>query len=151
LRRQRFLAHRDEVLRLYDQRFVRMWEFYLAYSEMAFRESDMVVFQLQMAKGIAPATRDYIAREEARLRAPKPGYTSPLRLAGEWSGACRRRKAAVKSGPRTINGRLRRAVSSGESRKQGFPRRRRSTNDRVCVVACGVCGTVPLSLSDPRC
>jgi hypothetical protein len=51
----------------------------------------------------------------------------------------------------TINGWLRRAVSSGESRKQGFPRRRRSTNDRVCVVACGVCGRVPLSLSDPRC
>jgi cyclopropane-fatty-acyl-phospholipid synthase len=83
--RQRFLAHRDEVLRLYDQRFVRMWEFYLACSEMAFRESDMVVFQIQMAKGkgIAPATRDYIAREEARLRALEPGYTSPLRLAGE--------------------------------------------------------------------
>jgi cyclopropane-fatty-acyl-phospholipid synthase len=83
--RQRFLAHRDEVLRLYDQRFVRMWEFYLACSEMAFRESDMVVFQIQMAKrkGITPTTRDYIAREEARLRALEPGYRSPLRLAGE--------------------------------------------------------------------
>jgi cyclopropane-fatty-acyl-phospholipid synthase len=83
--RQRFLAHRDEVLRLYDQRFVRMWQFYLACSEMAFRESDMVVFQIQMAKGkgITPATRDYIAREEARLRTLETGYTSPLRLAGE--------------------------------------------------------------------
>ena len=36
--RERFLAHRDEVERIYDQRFVRMWEFYLACSEMAFRE-----------------------------------------------------------------------------------------------------------------
>ena len=82
---ERFLAHRDEVMRLYDQRFVRMWEFYLACSEMAFREGEMVVFQIQMAKGkgIAPATRDYIAREEARLRALEPGYRSPLRLAGE--------------------------------------------------------------------
>jgi cyclopropane-fatty-acyl-phospholipid synthase len=35
--RERFLAHRDEVMRLYDQRFVRMWEFYLACSEMALR------------------------------------------------------------------------------------------------------------------
>ena len=83
--RERFLAHRDEVVQLYDQRFVRMWEFYLACSEMAFRRGDMIVFQIQMAKhkGVAPATRDYIAREEARLRALEPGYTTPLRLAGE--------------------------------------------------------------------
>ncbi len=83
--RERFLAHREEVLRLYDQRFVRMWEFYLACSEMAFRESDMVIFQIQMAKhkGLVPETRDYIAREEARLRRREAGYTTPLRLAGE--------------------------------------------------------------------
>jgi cyclopropane-fatty-acyl-phospholipid synthase len=83
--RERFLAHRDEVLRLYDQRFVRMWEFYLACSEMAFRKSDMVVFQIQLAKhkGVTPATRDYIAREEARLRARERGSAAPLRLAGE--------------------------------------------------------------------
>ena len=83
--RQRFLAHRDEVLRLYDQRFVRMWEFYLACSEMAFREGEMVVFQIQMArhKALTPATRDYIAREEARLRALEPVSRAPLRLAGE--------------------------------------------------------------------
>ena len=83
--RQRFLAHREDVERLYDRRFVRMWEFYLASSEMAFRESDMVVFQIQMAKrkGVVPATRDYIGREEARLRGIETGYTRPLRLAGE--------------------------------------------------------------------
>ncbi len=83
--RERFLAHRDEVVRLYDQRFVRMWEFYLACSEMAFREADMVVFQIQMAKrkGLTPATRDYIAREEARLRGIEAGYSAPLQLAGE--------------------------------------------------------------------
>ncbi len=83
--RERFLAHRDEAVRLYDQRFVRMWEFYLACSEMAFREGDMVVFQIQIAKrkGLIPATRDYIAREEARLRGIEAGYAAPLRLAGE--------------------------------------------------------------------
>ena len=83
--RERFLAHRDEALRLYDQRFVRMWEFYLACSEMAFREADMVVFQIQMAKhkAVTPATRDYIAHEQARLRAREVGYSEPLRLAGE--------------------------------------------------------------------
>jgi cyclopropane-fatty-acyl-phospholipid synthase len=83
--RERFLAHREDVEQLYDQRFVRMWEFYLASSEMAFRESDMVVFQIQMAKhkGIVPQTRDYIADEEARLRTVEAGAAAPLRLAGE--------------------------------------------------------------------
>jgi cyclopropane-fatty-acyl-phospholipid synthase len=83
--RERFLAHREEVERLYDARFVRMWEFYLASSEMAFRESDMVVFQIQMAKrkSVVPQTRDYIGREEARLRGLEATYSPPLRLAGE--------------------------------------------------------------------
>ena len=83
--RERFLAHREEVERLYDARFVRMWEFYLASSEMAFRESDMVVFQIQMAKrkGAVPQTRDYIGREETRLRGLETTSSSPLRLAGE--------------------------------------------------------------------
>jgi cyclopropane-fatty-acyl-phospholipid synthase len=83
--RERFLAHREEVERLYDARFVRMWEFYLASSEMAFRESDLVVFQIQMAKrkGAVPQTRDYIGREEARLRTAEANYSVPLRLAGE--------------------------------------------------------------------
>jgi cyclopropane-fatty-acyl-phospholipid synthase len=45
----------------------------------------MVVFQIQMTKhkGIAPPTRDYIAREEARLRALEAKQAPPLRLAGE--------------------------------------------------------------------
>ena len=81
----RFLAHRDEVVRLYDQRFVRMWEFYLACSEMAFRQGDMVVFQIQMTpqKGLTPPTRNYLAQEEARLRALESRAPEPLRLAGE--------------------------------------------------------------------
>ena len=60
--RERFLAHREEVERIYDERFVRMWEFYLAASEMAFRAADMMVFQIQLTKrqGVVPMTRDYI-------------------------------------------------------------------------------------------
>jgi cyclopropane-fatty-acyl-phospholipid synthase len=83
--RERFLAQREQVERLYDQRFVRMWEFYLAASEMAFREQDMMVFQMQLAKrqGIVPMTRDYIAREEARLRGLEGSSRAPWRLAGE--------------------------------------------------------------------
>ncbi|MFL6807341.1 MAG: class I SAM-dependent methyltransferase [Xanthobacteraceae bacterium] len=83
--RDRFLAHREEVERLYDPRFLRMWEFYLASSEMSFRHSGLMVFQLQLAKreGVVPITRDYIAREDARLRAVEGGRRPPLRLAGE--------------------------------------------------------------------
>ena len=83
--RERFLAHREQVERVYDERFTRMWEFYLAASEMAFREQAMMVFQLQLTRrqGIVPMTRDYIAREETRLRALEGGGRPPLRLAGE--------------------------------------------------------------------
>jgi cyclopropane-fatty-acyl-phospholipid synthase len=83
--RERFLAHRDEVLRLYDAHFLRMWEFYLACSEMAFRRQNMMVFQIQLAKrqGVVPIARDYIAANEARLRGREAGPYAPLRLAGE--------------------------------------------------------------------
>jgi cyclopropane-fatty-acyl-phospholipid synthase len=83
--RQRFLAHRGEVERIYDRRFVRMWEFYLAASEMAFREQALMVFQIQLTKrqGVVPTTRDYIGRETARLRGLEGGQRPPLRLAGE--------------------------------------------------------------------
>ena len=83
--RERFLAHRDDLPKSYDERFVRMWEFYLAASEMAFREQNLMVFQLQLTKrqGVVPITRDYIGREEARLRGLESGSRPPLRLAGE--------------------------------------------------------------------
>ena len=84
--RDRFLAHREEAARMYDQRFVRMWEFYLAASEAAFREHQaMMVMQIQLAKrqDVVPMTRDYITREEARLRALEASQRPILRLAGE--------------------------------------------------------------------
>ncbi len=83
--RERFLARREEAERLYDERFCRMWELYLASSEMAFREEGMMVFQVQLAKrqGMVPMTRDYIARTESRLRGAEQSRRCGLRLAGE--------------------------------------------------------------------
>jgi cyclopropane-fatty-acyl-phospholipid synthase len=83
--RERFLAHRDDLEKVYDARFVRMWEFYLAASEMSFREQNLMVSQIQITKrqGVVPITRDYIAREEAHLRGLESGSRPPLRLAGE--------------------------------------------------------------------
>jgi len=83
--RERFLAHREEAERIYDPRFVRMWEFYLAASEQSFREQAMMNFQIQITKrqGVTPMTRDYISREERRLQAAEGKQHPPLRLAGE--------------------------------------------------------------------
>ena len=83
--RTRFLAHAEEARRLYDERFVRMWEFYLAASEMAFRSQGMMVFQIQLAKRVdaVPLARDYLVREENRLRGLERNRPPPLRIAGE--------------------------------------------------------------------
>jgi cyclopropane-fatty-acyl-phospholipid synthase len=65
-----FQAHRDEIAKLYDERFCRMWEFYLAGCEMAFRNMKQMVCQIQLAKQPAavPLTRDYIVDwERAQL------------------------------------------------------------------------------------
>ena len=69
--RERFLVRRDEARALYDERFCRMWEFYLAISECGFRHGGLMVFQIQLAKrlGAVPLTRDYIATREKQLRA----------------------------------------------------------------------------------
>ncbi len=62
-----------------------MWEFYLAASEMSFREQDMMVFQIQLTKrqDVVPMTRTYIGREEQRLQSAEGKTHAPLRLAGE--------------------------------------------------------------------
>jgi cyclopropane-fatty-acyl-phospholipid synthase len=75
--RWRFAANRDTIASLYDDRFCRMFEFYLAAAELSFRREDQMVFQLQLAHRIdaVPLTRDYIARAEA-LAEPSP--MSPL-------------------------------------------------------------------------
>jgi cyclopropane-fatty-acyl-phospholipid synthase len=60
--RRRFSQNREQVLKLYDERFFRMWETYLAGSEIAFRYSGHLVMQIQLAKAVdtVPLTRDYM-------------------------------------------------------------------------------------------
>ena len=68
--RERFVAKRDQAVALYDENFFRMWEFYLAASEVAFRHDRLFIFQLQLARhqDMVPFDRNYIARREAELR-----------------------------------------------------------------------------------
>ena len=60
--KERFLSKKDIVLDMFDEKFFRMWEFYLASCEMAFKWGDQVVFQFQLSKdnNSVPNTRDYI-------------------------------------------------------------------------------------------
>lgn len=68
--RTRFEANRSEVALLYDERFCRMWEFYLAASEASFRHDGMVVYQIQIAKHLnaLPITRDYMIEAERSMK-----------------------------------------------------------------------------------
>ncbi len=60
--RERFAAARPEIVAMYDERFCRMWEYYLSISEVAFRWAGFAVFQLQLVKTVdaVPLTRDYL-------------------------------------------------------------------------------------------
>ena len=82
--RERFLANWDKAAAILDEKFCRMWEFYLAGSETAFRYQGLVVFQLQLAKRVTtlPITRDYMWEDEQRLLAQDAIDRRP-RLAGE--------------------------------------------------------------------
>lgn len=78
--RDNFLARLGEIRKDHDERFCRMWEFYLAASEMAFRYGGMMVFQAQLAKtaGSIPITRDYMFESERRLRKLRHGRAPDL-------------------------------------------------------------------------
>jgi len=81
--RERFQAHREEAKALFDERFCRMWEFYLAGSETSFRVNGNMVFQIQLAKrqDVVPRTRDYIAEREAQLREREAAHSGFWRAA----------------------------------------------------------------------
>ncbi|MBK4720622.1 class I SAM-dependent methyltransferase [Azospirillum sp. YIM DDC1] len=76
--RERFAARREGARAMYDERFCRMWEFYLAGAEISFRYQGHMVFQMQLARspGAVPLVRDYMHRTETALADAVP---PPLR------------------------------------------------------------------------
>jgi cyclopropane-fatty-acyl-phospholipid synthase len=68
----RFDANRNRVTKLLDERFCRMWEFYLIGSELSFTHGGHMIFQMQLTRGLEtlPLTRDYIDKAEAKLPLP---------------------------------------------------------------------------------
>jgi cyclopropane-fatty-acyl-phospholipid synthase len=72
--RQRFLANREQIKQMagYDDRFCRMWDFYLAGCEVAFRYMNQMVFQIQITRrqDAVPLTRDYLIDAENSISVP---------------------------------------------------------------------------------
>tara|TARA_B100000530_G_scaffold213478_1_gene136931 strand:+ start:489 stop:1676 length:1188 start_codon:yes stop_codon:yes gene_type:complete len=60
--KERCITNKSKITSMFDEKFFRMWEFYLASCEMVFKWGDQVVFQFQLTKDLttAPNTRDYI-------------------------------------------------------------------------------------------
>jgi len=95
----RFCAHEDEVLALYDDRFVRMWRFYLAACEQTFRHGPQAVFQVQLSRSVdaVPLTRDYIySAGGAPPRSLTDESRKPVLVA---QGGQRRRRVGTSSEP----------------------------------------------------
>jgi cyclopropane-fatty-acyl-phospholipid synthase len=67
----RTVAAKEQIVALYDERFYRMWTFYLAAAASGFRYGGQTIYQLQYARDrmTLPLTRDYMAEAEARYRA----------------------------------------------------------------------------------
>jgi cyclopropane-fatty-acyl-phospholipid synthase len=82
--REAFVGHWDEAAALKGEEFCRMWEFYLAGSESAFRHDGLVVFQMQLIKRLdaLPITRDYMTTNERTLGLLERAEGG-FRLAGE--------------------------------------------------------------------
>ncbi|MGE0053305.1 MAG: class I SAM-dependent methyltransferase [Hyphomicrobium sp.] len=78
--RERFLHHRAQAVELAGEEVARMWEFYLAGCEAAFRYQDLMVFQVQLVKDInaVPITRDYMLEAERRLATTSPVTLRPV-------------------------------------------------------------------------
>lgn len=83
--RRNFLARRDEAKAMYDERFCRMWEYYLVASDLFFRRLDGMVFQLQLARDrhTLPLTRDWMFEAEAQLRRADEAETVRYHAAAE--------------------------------------------------------------------
>jgi cyclopropane-fatty-acyl-phospholipid synthase len=112
---ERFQERRAEVAAMHDERFCRMWEFYLVLNEVAFFYRTLVVFQLQLTKqiGAVPLTRDYIYSEAAEAKQPEP-----LRVAAG-SDAAAKAKPRRKKVPAEASG-------DDESPANERPRQRRT-------------------------
>ena len=76
----RFEKNRAAIAQLYDERFCRMWEFYLISAEMMFRTGAQEVFHMQISRlrDASPIRRDYMIEKQRELKAREVGRLPPL-------------------------------------------------------------------------
>ncbi len=74
----RFEANREKIAKLYDEKFCRMWEFYLVSAEMMFRTGAQEVFHMQLSRNrdAVPLTRDYIGEAQRLYRQREADWTT---------------------------------------------------------------------------
>lgn len=109
--REGFEARREEVERIYDARFARMWEFYLAACECAFMHGDSNVLQFQLGRkrDAVPLHRDWIGPAAARLEEREPEAVARIEAAtrrafGEPEPGADAAPAAEGAAPRAARG-----------------------------------------------
>jgi cyclopropane-fatty-acyl-phospholipid synthase len=80
---RRFEANREQIAAMYDERFCRMWEFYLISAEMMFRTGSQLVFQMQLAKkrDAVPIVRDYMTDLQREYRQSEASGLAHARFA----------------------------------------------------------------------
>ena len=82
----RFEANREKIAAMYDERFCRMWEFYLVSAEMMFRTGSQLVFHMQLARrrDAAPIVRDYVTdlQRDYEAREGSGSSSEPKRAKG---------------------------------------------------------------------
>ena len=78
---QRFAANRARIAQMYDERFCRMWEFYLTSAEMMFRSGSQLVFHMQLAhkRDAVPIVRDYVTDLQRKYREIEADVAAPAR------------------------------------------------------------------------
>jgi cyclopropane-fatty-acyl-phospholipid synthase len=82
---RRFEANRAKIAEMYDERFCRMWEFYLISAETMFTTGSQLVFHMQLARkrDNAPIVRDYITDTQREYKAREAGRLKMLKGAAE--------------------------------------------------------------------
>jgi len=83
--RTRFMENRDQAVEIYDERFCRMWEFYLGASELGFLHGSNMVFQLLLSKThtAVPVERSYIIDAERAMLAAENGVSKKPKKTGK--------------------------------------------------------------------
>ncbi len=110
--RARFHARWNEAAKLFDQRFCRMWDFYLAAPRRAFRSGGMMVVQIQLTKNLRalPLTRDYMFNAEERLRASRSSANAAKPAGDQPERTIYRRSLKRRTFPSAIKGEGRRSA-----------------------------------------